>query len=185
MPIEKLIPAPYNPRKNLKPEDKEYKKLKKSILEFDYIDPIIWNERTSRVVGGHQRLKILQEMGKTEIEVSVVDLPEEKEKALNLALNKNSGTWDNLKLKNLLEELDIGAFDIEITGFDKDEMNDIIKKQSPADIDELLKEYDMKETIENPIWVTIRTQPENREILEKALSILEQNGIRIERSYGI
>jgi ParB-like chromosome segregation protein Spo0J len=55
MNIEDLMPAEYNPRKDLQSGDPEYEKLKKSILEFDYIDPIIWNERTGRVVGGHLR----------------------------------------------------------------------------------------------------------------------------------
>ena len=55
--IEDLRPASYNPRKDLKPGDKEYEKLKRSITEFGYVEPVIWNERTGTVVGGHQRLK--------------------------------------------------------------------------------------------------------------------------------
>ncbi len=106
MPIDKLDPAYYNPRKDLKPGDPEYEKLKKSIQEFDLVEPLVWNERTSRLIGGHQRLKVLQELGYTKVEVSVVDLPEEKEKALNVALNKIQGDWDYVKLKDLLEELD-------------------------------------------------------------------------------
>jgi len=102
--IRDLTLADYNPRKDLQPGDPEYEKLKKSILEFDYVEPIIWNQRTGRVVGGHQQLKILQELGRTEVEVSVVDLPEDKEKALNLALNKISGDWDLPRLKDLLEK---------------------------------------------------------------------------------
>jgi DNA modification methylase len=124
--ISKLNPAVYNPRRDLKPGDKEYDKLKKSILEFDYIDPIIWNERTGNVVGGHQRLKILKELGHQELEISVVDLDSTKEKALNLALNKNSGDWDIPKLSELLLELDTGEFDIEITGFDESELESLL-----------------------------------------------------------
>jgi ParB-like chromosome segregation protein Spo0J len=75
-------------------------------------------------VGGHQRLKILKEMGKTEVEVSVVKLDDAKEKALNLALNKISGEWDMPRLKDLLEEINTGAFDNEITGFDDNEIED-------------------------------------------------------------
>ena len=85
IPIEKLNPAKYNPRKDLQPGDPEYEKLKKSIEEFGYVEPIVWNERTGNVVGGHQRLKILKELGRTEIEVTVVDLDEIKEKTLNLS----------------------------------------------------------------------------------------------------
>lgn len=135
IPIDKLEPAYYNPRQDLQPGDPEYERLKKSIIEFDYIDPVIWNKRSGRVVGGHQRLKILQELGKTEIYVSVVDLPEDKEKALNIALNKTGGDWDMPKLKDLLEELDTGDFDIEITGFGEDELEELMTQVPPEPLD--------------------------------------------------
>jgi len=124
--ITKINPAKYNPRKDLQPEDAEYQKLRKSITEFDMVEPLVWNKRTGNLVGGHQRLKILKEMGIEKVEVSVVDLSEVKEKALNLALNKISGEWDFPRLKDLLEELDVGAFDIEITGFDLKEIEDLM-----------------------------------------------------------
>ena len=57
--VSQLLPADYNPRKDLKPGDKEYEKLKRSIEQFGYVEPVIWNATTSRVVGGHQRLKVL------------------------------------------------------------------------------------------------------------------------------
>ena len=63
--VADLLPAEYNPRKDLKPGDAEYEKLKRSITEFGYVEPVIWNQTTGRVVGGHQRLKVLQEMGMT------------------------------------------------------------------------------------------------------------------------
>mgnify|MGYP000618138885 CR=1 FL=1 len=56
--VAELLPADYNPRKDLKPGDKEYEKLKRSIEQFGYVEPVIWNATTSRVVGGHQRLKV-------------------------------------------------------------------------------------------------------------------------------
>ena len=91
--ISKINPAVYNPRKNLKPGDADYDKLKKSIDEFGCVEPLIWNKRTGNLVGGHQRLKILKERGDKEVQVSVVDLDDQKEKALNIALNKISGDW--------------------------------------------------------------------------------------------
>lgn len=126
--MEELIPADYNPRIDLQPHDPEYQRLKKAIDEFDYIEPIVWNERTGRIVGGHQRIKILKEKGLSEIDVSVVNLPDEKEKALNLALNKTGGDFDYPRLKDLLEELDTGAFDIEITGFGEDEIEELMNQ---------------------------------------------------------
>ena len=80
--IDKLNPAKYNPRVDLQPGDPEYEKLKRSIKEFGYVEPIIWNKRTGNVVGGHQRLKILKSEGHKEVKVSVVDLDDNKEKAL-------------------------------------------------------------------------------------------------------
>lgn len=126
IPITRINPAAYNPRKDLQPSDPEYKKLKKSLAEFDCVEPLVWNEKTGNLVGGHQRLKILKEMGKTEVEVSVVKLDDAKEKALNLALNKISGEWDMPRLKDLLEEINTGAFDIEITGFDDKEIEELM-----------------------------------------------------------
>lgn len=122
--IDKLIGAPYNPRKDLKPGDKEYDKLKQSIEHFGYVEPIIVNDRTGYVVGGHQRLKVLQDLGYTEVEVVHVDLDENNEKALNVALNKVSGDWDADKLEDLLRELNLAEdFDVELTGFDMGELD--------------------------------------------------------------
>src|SRR6478672_1880271 len=84
LPIEKLIPAPYNPRRTLKPTDKAYRKLEASIREFGLVEPLIWNERTGHVVGGHARLAILKAIGLTEVPVSIVRLSDVREKALNV-----------------------------------------------------------------------------------------------------
>lgn len=127
-PLEQMIPAPYNPRKNLKSGDPEYDRLKKSLQEFDYVDPIIVNRTTSRIIGGHQRYKILQDLGYTEAAVSVVDLDETQEKALNVALNKHTGAWDEEALVALLTELTASLSDIEITGFTADEVNALLNQ---------------------------------------------------------
>lgn len=129
--IVELVPADYNPRKKLQPGDKDYEKLKKSIQEFGYVDPVIWNEKTGRVVGGHQRLGVMADLGIKEATVSVVSLDEAKEKALNLALNKISGEWDLPKLKDLLEELGPELTDVEITGFDAAEIDELFAKIQP------------------------------------------------------
>jgi ParB-like chromosome segregation protein Spo0J len=72
--VKDLLPAEYNPRKNLKPGDKEYEKLKRSIEQFGYVEPVIWNQATGRIVGGHQRLKVLMDMGITEVECVIVQM---------------------------------------------------------------------------------------------------------------
>mgnify|MGYP002508687591 FL=1 len=103
--VSELKAATYNPRKDLKPGDAEYEKLKRSIQEFGYVEPVIWNKRTGVVVGGHQRLKVMKDLGFTEVDCVVVDLDEQKEKALNIALNKISGEWDTDLLTSLLKDL--------------------------------------------------------------------------------
>ena len=122
-----LLPAEYNPRKDLKPGDSEYEKLKRSIEQFGYVEPVIWNKTTGRVVGGHQRLKVLIDMGITEVDCVVVELSEEKEKALNIALNKISGEWDKEKLALLITDLQGADFDVSLTGFEPAELDDLFK----------------------------------------------------------
>ena len=85
--IADLVPAPYNPR-TISPE--ALAGLRGSVERFGLVEPIVWNRRTGRVVGGHQRLKVLQQMGEQETQVVVVDLEEMEEKALNAALNSPS-----------------------------------------------------------------------------------------------
>ena len=122
-----LIPADYNPRKDLKPGDAEYEKLKRSIEQFGYVEPVIWNKTTGFVVGGHQRLKVLLDMGITEVECVVVEMDAEKEKALNIALNKISGEWDKDKLTLLIADLQGANFDVSLTGFEPAEIDSLFK----------------------------------------------------------
>lgn len=89
---EKLKAAAYNPRKDLKPGDEEYEKLRRSIEEFGYVEPVIWNERTGNIVGGHQRFKVLTALGYTEIDCVVLDIDEQREKALNVASTKSAAS---------------------------------------------------------------------------------------------
>lgn len=135
--IDQLIPADYNPRQDLQPGDPEYEKLKRSIEEFGYVETIIWNEETGRVVGGHQRLKVMKDLGFETVKVSVVNLPESREKALNIALNKIEGRWDMQKLKDLLQEIDTGEFDITLTGFSEDELENLM---ATINIDDFFEE---------------------------------------------
>lgn len=134
--ISKLNPAEYNPRKDLKPGDPEYEKLKRSIQEFGYVEPIIWNSKTGNVVGGHQRLKILKEQGIKEIECVVVDMDEQREKALNIALNKVRDEWDLPLLKDLLQELDKSMFDISLTGFYAVEIDELFTQIHDKEVKE-------------------------------------------------
>lgn len=153
MKIEKLktkslIPADYNPRKDLKAGDPEYDKLKQSIQEFGYVEPIIWNKTTGRVVGGHQRLKVLLDMGVTEVDCVVIEMDEDKEKALNVALNKISGDWDKDKLMLLITDLQGVDFDVSLTGFDAAELDELFKDSLKEGIED--DEFDVDAELEKP-----------------------------------
>ena len=143
-----LLPADYNPRKDLKPGDLEYEKLKRSIEQFGYVEPVIWNKTTGRVVGGHQRLKVLIDMGITEIDCVVVEMDEAKEKALNIALNKISGDWDKDKLALLLADLQGEDFDVSLTGFDPAEIDDLFKDTLQGGIKD--DDFDVEEELQKP-----------------------------------
>jgi hypothetical protein len=129
LPISALNAAPYNPRIPLQPNDAAWKKLERSIEEFDLVQPIVWNERTGHVVAGHQRLAILKHRQVELIDCVVVDLPLEKEKALNITLNNSSvgSDWDAGKLVDLVAELqDLPDFDATLTGFDERQLKDLV-----------------------------------------------------------
>jgi DNA modification methylase len=134
--IVKLKPATYNPRKNLKPGDEEFEKLKRSIEEFGYVEPVIWNRRTGNVVGGHQRLKVLMHLGHTAVDCVVLDIDLQKEKSLNIALNKISGEWDDNLLTALLKDLQDSGFDTSLTGFDMTEISELFDDEEDIVEDE-------------------------------------------------
>ena len=146
--IADLIPADYNPRKDLQPGDPDYEKLKRSMKEFGYVDPIIWNQQTGRVVGGHQRLKILLDEGIEEAECVVVNLNEEKEKALNIALNKISGDWDKDKLALLMTDLQASDLDVSLTGFDENEISDLLGTEDDTHDDN----FDVDSELDKPAF---------------------------------
>lgn len=158
--IEELKAAEYNPRKDLKPGDAEYEKLKRSIQEFGYVEPVIWNQRTGNVVGGHQRLKVLKDLGQTEIDCVIVDLDDAKEKALNIALNKISGEWDNELLAALLKDLDGQGYDVTLTGFDLAEAQELFGSGSMEnvheddfDADTAVEEISEPKTKRGDLWI--------------------------------
>ncbi|AWG03414.1 site-specific DNA-methyltransferase [Trueperella pyogenes] len=134
--VDKLNPAEYNPRKELKPGDTEFEKLTRSLSEFGYVEPVIWNKTTGNVVGGHQRLTALKHLGHTEVDCVVVELDEVREKALNVALNKISGDWDEAKLALVIADLDIADFDAELTGFDEKEIQQLIGSLDETEIED-------------------------------------------------
>ena len=134
--INSLIPAIYNPRKKLKPGDAEYEKIKNSITEFGYVDPIIVNSDMT-IIGGHQRWSVLKALGYDEVDCVVIEIDKTKEKALNIALNKVTGEWNKELLADLIKDLQSLDYDVSMTGFE------------PPEIDELFNDVHSKETKED------------------------------------
>ena len=135
IPVSKIKPAAYNPRVDLQPDDPEYQAIKRSIDTFGFVEPLVWNKKTGNLVGGHQRLKILKDQGKSDVECVIVDLDERDEKALNIALNKAQGSWDMPKLKDLLADLDVDGFDLTVTGFSEDELQKLTDQFHVSEIE--------------------------------------------------
>ncbi len=114
VPIGSLKPADYNPRKW---NDDMKAKLKESIHKFGAVDPLIVNgapKRNGVVIGGHFRLQCMKELGFAKLPVVFVNIPSiERERELNVRLNRNQGEWDFEKLKNfdVTALLDIGFDD--------------------------------------------------------------------------
>lgn len=128
LPIGQLKPAAYNPRKQLKPGDKEYEKIKNSIKEFGYVEPIIVNYDMT-VIGGHQRLNVLKDLGYEDVQCVVVHIEDEhKVKALNIALNKITGAWNETMLADLLVDLQSVDFNLDLTGFEAPEVEQLFSK---------------------------------------------------------
>lgn len=148
--VNELLPADYNPRKALRPGDPEYEKLKRSIQQFGYVEPVIWNKRTGKVVGGHQRLTVLKDLGYTEIECVIVDMEPTQEKALNVALNKISGAWDMPKLQDLFKDLQGSNFDVTLTGFDAVEIDNLFKDAVAAKVKE--DKFDVDAELKKPTF---------------------------------
>ena len=143
--INALIPASYNPRKKLKPGDAEYEKIKNSITEFGYVDPIIVNSDMT-IIGGHQRWSVLKALGYDEVDCVVIEIDKTKEKALNIALNKVTGEWNKELLADLIKDLQSLDYDVSMTGFE------------PPEIDELFNDVHSKETKEDDFDVDAELQ---------------------------
>lgn len=135
IPVSELKPAEYNPRKKLKPGDKEYEKIKNSIEEFGFADPLVVNADMT-IIGGHQRLTVAMALGYTEVPCAVVDIDKVRERALNIALNKITGAWDENLLADLLKDIQDSDFDLGKTGFDPPEIDQLFSQVHNKDVKE-------------------------------------------------
>lgn len=145
--IDSLIPAKYNPRKALKPGDPEFEKIKNSINEFGYVDPVIVNKDLT-VIGGHQRISVLKTLGYKEIDCVIIDIDKTKEKALNVALNKISGAWNKELLADLIKDLQSLDYDVSFTGFDPPEIDELFNELHDKEIKE--DDFDVEQELKEP-----------------------------------
>ncbi len=128
--ITALKPAEYNPRSI---SERELTKLTESIRAFGFVDPIIVNT-DGTVIGGHQRIKAAERLGMAEVPCIRVDIPKDREKALNLALNRISGEWDMDMLAKLLDELD--AESRRLSGFDENEITEALNRLTKEPVED-------------------------------------------------
>ena len=152
LPVSVLKPAAYNPRKKLKPGDKEYEKIKNSIEEFGFADPLVVNADMT-IIGGHQRLSVATDLGYTEVPCAVVDVDKVREKALNIALNKITGAWDENLLADLLQDIQDSDFDLGFTGFEPPEIETLFNKVHTKDVQE--DAFDVEEELTQPVFSKI------------------------------
>lgn len=146
--LSDLRPAAYNPRKKLKSGDKEYEKIKNSIQEFGYVEPIIVNYDMT-VIGGHQRLTVLMDLGYKEAPCVVLHIEDEtKVKALNIALNKITGAWNEQLLADLLVDLQAVDFNTDLTGFEAPEIEQLFSKVHNKKITE--DDFDVDAELQKP-----------------------------------
>lgn len=149
LPVSVLKPAAYNPRKKLKPGDKEYEKIKNSITEFGFADPLVVNADMT-IIGGHQRLTVAMDLGYTEVPCAVVDIDKTREKALNIALNKITGAWDDTLLADLLKDIEESNFDLGKTGFDPPEIETLFNKVHSKEVKE--DDFDVESELKQPCF---------------------------------
>lgn len=153
--LKDLVSPDYNPREI---SDVEMEKLKRSIKDFGYVDPIIVNDVDNNILGGNQRYEAMKQLGIQEAEVSFVHITDpNKAKALNLRLNKLSGEWDNAKLNDVIQELEINHFDLEITGFNSMDIAEI-KLENDFEFDDDIDQFNNEITEE-----TINEEPPKEE----------------------
>lgn len=147
VPIHELKASEYNPRKHSKQQSDQ---LKESLKLFGMVDPVICNsapERKNIIIGGHFRAEVAKEMGMTTIPVVYVQITDlEKEKELNLRLNKNTGEFD----LDLLAKFD-EAFLADI-GFDSEDLDNIFPTE------ENVEQFDLKKELEKLNIVEVSVQ---------------------------
>lgn len=127
MPLADLLPDPANPRRMSETQARD---LIGSVERWGVVEPVVFNTRTGQLVGGHMRVEAARVLGMKTFPAVDVDLPEEEQRLLNVALNKISGEWDQEKLQETMRDLVGKVDDLTITGFDEGELAKILLDES-------------------------------------------------------
>ena len=144
MRLNDLKPSKYNPRVKLKPASDEYKEIRRSLLEYGLVEPLVVNEANGHIVGGHQRWQVMLDLGWEEAECEMVYITDPlEEKSLCISLNKISGEWEEDKLNELLDDPDVIQF---VTGFSNEDIN----------IDDMLDDDEPEPEFKDKVFVIIK-----------------------------
>lgn len=162
-PIKQIKTAKYNPRLI---SDQQLASLKASIERFGFVDPVIVNDRTGTLVGGHQRIKAAKDLGLKEVPVVSVNLDEADEKALNVALNKISGEWDLDLLRGVLEDVQAAGLDLSLTGFTDGELEAMLAGETGEGEGEGAKSVNYSRKVEAPVYHPTGPCPSVRELMD-------------------
>jgi len=143
--IDLLRHDPANPRKI---SEEELNSLERSIRQFGFVQPVLARRQDGVVIGGHQRLAAARRLGFTTVPVIWLDISVEQARLLNLALNKISGSWDDALLARLLADLQaMPEIDLTLSGFDEDEIADLLKSLETREKRERVESFDLEEAL--------------------------------------
>ncbi|MBR3741020.1 MAG: ParB N-terminal domain-containing protein [Selenomonadaceae bacterium] len=143
--LDIIKPAPYNPRVDLTPEDPEYQRIKRSIIDHGMVQPIVYNQQTGNAVGGNQRLKILKELGIKDAVCAVVRMPLIREMEASVALNKLGNLWNREQLREIMLQMKENDYDVTRTAFDQAEI-DSITQDLNITVSGFFEDQDQEET---------------------------------------
>ena len=150
--INLLKAADYNPREDVEPGTRLWNELEASLREFGFADPVVINSDNT-IIGGHQRVKVAKALGWTTCIVSMVDLDKDREKALNIALNKITGNWKEMQLGELLKQIK-GSVRPEAIGYDEKEMEQAMNKASVnTGVED--EDFDVEKELEKPAFAKL------------------------------
>lgn len=172
IPIESLSPAEYNPRAI---DKEEMANLKRAVREWGMIQPLVVN-RDGTIIGGHQRYRVMLELGHKTAPCVVLDVDKVKERQINLALNKISGKFDKDKLRDVLTFLDINGADLRLSGFSHD-APELQSLESPPEV----VEWDVTAAYD-PCWIVVRAPVECYPIILDRLKGIEDERVVVEGS---